>query len=246
MNRVKTGINGLDDLIEGGFPEGRTILLSGACGTGKTIFGMQYIYEGVKNYSEPGIYVTLDERPELIREDMLRFGWDLKELEDKELIQILDGSLAKIGLPSEEELSIPASGFDLDKLLLEIMRLVKRINAKRIVFDSIPALGLNFEKETSVRKAILKISYLLSKTGVTSILTSETIEGDNKFSKYGVEEYVADGVILMHYMGVGTQTNRTMHIRKMRATNHSEELHPLKITSQGIKIEKIEDVYKEV
>ncbi|MBN2127558.1 MAG: AAA family ATPase [Candidatus Diapherotrites archaeon] len=246
MNRVKTGIQGLDNLVEGGIPQGRTVLLAGACGTGKTIFGMQYIYEGAKTFSEPGIYVTLDERPELIREDMLRFGWDLRGLEEKGLIQIIDGSLAKIGLPSEEELSVPASGFDLDKLLLEIMRLTKRTNAKRVVFDSIPALGLNFEKDTDVRKAILKISYLLNRTGVTSILTSEIVEGENKFSKYGVEEYVADGVIVMHYMGVGTQSNRTIHIRKMRATKHSEELHPLKITDKGIKIEKIEDAYEKV
>lgn len=246
MNRIKTGINGLDELMEGGFPEGRTVLLSGACGTGKTIFGMQYLYEGAKTYSEPGIYITLDERPELIRQDMKRFGWDLQELEDKNLIQIIDGSLAKIGLPSEEEISVSATGFDLDKLLLEIMRLAKRINAKRVVFDSIPALGLNFEKETDVRKAILKISYLLSKTGVTSILTSETIEEKNKYSKYGVEEYVADGVLLMHYAGIGTHSNRTIHIRKMRATKHSEELHPMKITENGIKIEKIDETYEDV
>jgi KaiC/GvpD/RAD55 family RecA-like ATPase len=246
MKRIKTGIQGLDELIEGGFPEGRTILLSGGCGTGKTIFGMQYIYEGAKTFSEPGIYITLDERPNLIREDMLKLGWDLKEMESKGIIQIIDGSLAKIGLPSEEETSIPASGFDLDKLLLEIMRIAKRINAKRVVFDSIPALGLNFEKEIEVRKAILKISYLLNKTGVTSILTSEATETDNKFSKYGVEEYVADGVIIMHYMGIGTHSNRTIHIRKMRATKHSEELHPMKISKNGITIEKIEEAYEDV
>ena len=74
MKRIPTGITGLDKLVEGGFPEGRSILLSGACGTGKTIFSMQYIYNGAKKYSEPGIYVTLDERPELIREDVIRFG----------------------------------------------------------------------------------------------------------------------------------------------------------------------------
>ncbi len=244
MKRVKTGIKGLDELIEGGLPECRSFLVSGGCGTGKTIFCMQYIYNGVTKFNEPGIYVTLDERPDLIREDVLRFGWDLKKMEDENMLQIIDGSIAKTGIPSEEEFAMPATGFDLDKLLLEIMRVTKRIGAKRLVIDSIPALGFNYEGENDVRKAILKMSYMLQRLGVTSLLTSEIQEGANKYGKYGVEEYVADGVIVLHYMGIGTQSNRTLHIRKMRATNHSEDLHPIKISSKtGITVHKIEEEY---
>lgn len=246
MDRLKTGINGMDELIEGGFPAGRSVLISGACGTGKTLMGIQYIYKGAVEHKEPGVYVTLDERPELIREDVMRFGWDLKKMEEKNLINIVDGSIAKLGMPSEEEFSLPVTGYDIDKLLLEIMRVIKRIEAKRVVIDSIPALGFNFENGNEVRKAILKISYMLMRSGVTSVLVSEIQEGVNKFGKYGVEEYVVDGVIVLHYMGVGTQSNRTMHIRKMRATKHSEDLHPLEITEQGIKIHKIEEEYGEV
>lgn len=245
VERVPSGISGLDDLMEGGFPAGRSILVSGACGTGKTIFSMQYIYYGAKKYSEPGVYVTLDERPDFIRQDVLRFGWDLRKLEDENLVHIIDGSIAKIGLPSEEEFTMPATGFDIDKLLLEIMRVSRRVGAKRVVIDSIPALGFNFENENDVRKAILKMSYLLMRTGVTSLLTSEIQEGENRFGKYGVEEYVVDGVVVLHYMGIGTQSNRTLHIRKMRATKHSEDLHPLKITNRGIVVHKIEEEYKE-
>src|SRR3989344_122037 len=243
MKRIPTGITGLDKLVEGGFPEGRSILLSGACGTGKTIFSMQYIYNGAKKYSEPGIYVTLDERPELIREDVIRFGWDLRKLEQENMLQIIDGSIAKLGIPSEEEVSMPATGFDLDKLLLEIMRVTKRIGAKRLVIDSIPALGLSLENNSEVRKSVLKLSYLLMRTGVTSIITSEIQEGANKFGKFGVEEYVVDGVIVLHYMGVGTQSNRTLHIRKMRATHHSESLHPIEITDKGIVVHKVDEEY---
>lgn len=244
LNRVKTGIAGLDGLIEGGLPEGRSILVSGGCGTGKTIFCMEYIYRGAKDFSEPGVYVTLDERPNLIREDVLRFGWDLKKLEEQNMIQIVDGSIAKLGMPSEEEFSLPVTGFDVDKLLLEVMRVIKRIGAKRVVIDSIPALGFNFDDENEIRKAILKLSYMLMRSGVTSMLTSEIQEGTNRFGKYGVEEYVVDGVIVLHYMGVGTQSNRIMHIRKMRATKHSEDLHPMEITDNGIKVSKIEEEFK--
>ena len=243
MERIPSGLNGLDALIEGGFPEGRTTLVSGGCGTGKTIFCTQYLYNGATKYKEPGIYVTLDERPELIRQDMLRFGWDIRKLEEEGLLQIIDGSLAKVGIPSEEEFSMPATGFDIDKLLLEIMRTAKRIGAKRLVIDSIPALGMNFENDSEIRNAILKLSYLLMRIGITTLVTSEVSEGENKFGKYGIEEYVVDGVIVLHYMGIGTRSNRTLHIRKMRATKHSEDLHPIEITPKGITIKKVDKEY---
>jgi len=245
MDRVPTGIKGMDDLIEGGFPFGRSVLVSGACGTGKTILSMQYIYNGAVKYSEPGVYVTLDERPDLIRKDVERFGWDIPKLEEENMFSFVDGSIAKLGIPSSEEFAMPSTGFDLDKLLLEIMRIVKKTDAKRIVVDSVPALGFNFENSSDVRKAILKMSYMLMRTGVTSILTSEVQEGANKFGKYGVEEYVVDGVIVLHYMGIGTQSNRTLHIRKMRATKHSEDLHPIEISKKGIEVHRIEEEYEE-
>ncbi|MEM0360230.1 MAG: ATPase domain-containing protein [Candidatus Diapherotrites archaeon] len=245
MERVRTGIIGLDELLEGGFPEGRAILVSGGCGTGKTTFGVQYIYAGAEKYGEPGIYVTLDERPSLIREDCLTFGWDLRKLEEENMIQIIDGSIARIGIPSDEEFALPSTGFDVDKLLIEILSSIKRYGAKRVVIDSIPSLGYNLKTEHEIRRAILKLGYLLEKAGVTSILISELGEGKNRFSKYGVEEYLVDGVIVLHYMGVGMTSNRTLHIRKMRGTKHSEDLHPLEITQRGIVVRRIEEEYGE-
>jgi KaiC/GvpD/RAD55 family RecA-like ATPase len=242
MNRVKTNIPGFDELVEGGLPEGRSFLVSGGTGTGKTIFATQFLINGVK-LNEPGVYLTLDERPELIREDMLRFGWNLRKMEDDGLLKVVDGTMAKLGMPSDEEFSLPATGFDLDKLLLELMRAIKKVKAKRVVIDSIPALGLNFENEHEIRKAVLKIVYLLARAGVTTVFTTEINEDSKQLGKYGVEEFVADGVIVLHYMGIGTQSNRTLHIRKMRATKHSEDLHPIQITDAGMKIHKVEEDY---
>lgn len=235
IQRVPTLIQGFDELIEGGFPTGRTILVSGGTGTGKTIFSMEYIVNGALK-GDSGVYVTLDERANLIREDMKRFGWDLEKLEEQGLFALIDGSVAKIGIPSDEKLSLPATGFDLDKLLLEIMRVSKKINAKRCVIDSIPALGMNFENKHEIRKAVLKMAYLLMRMGLTSILISETEEGSRRFGRYGVEEFVADGVIVLHYLGTGTTNNRTLHIRKMRATKHSENYHPIEISRKGMSI----------
>ncbi|HLC37045.1 MAG TPA: ATPase domain-containing protein [archaeon] len=238
MNRIPTGIMGMDELIEGGYPENRSMLVVGACGTGKTIFSMQFIYNGVMKYKEPGIYVTLDERPDLIKEDVLRFGWDLKKLEEKKWLKIIDGTTAKSGINEGNK------EFDLEELGHEIIKEVNAIGAKRLVIDSIPALGFNYNNVNDIRKAILRLSYLLQRTGVTTVFTSEIQEGAHKYGKYGVEEYVADGVIVLHYMGIGTQSNRTMHIRKMRGTKHSEDLHPITITKNGIEIHKLEEVYE--
>ncbi|MFH0714895.1 MAG: ATPase domain-containing protein [Candidatus Diapherotrites archaeon] len=241
MERIPTGIPGLDSLIEGGFPQGRTMLLAGGTGTGKTIFSLQYLFEGAKKYKEPGLYVTLDERPELIREDVERFGWELEKLEQENLLHIVDASVAKIGIPSKEAFALPETGFDLDKLLLEILRASKKVGAKRVVVDSLQALGLKFDEPGEARKAVLKLSYLLAKIGATSILTSEVAEGDKKFGTYGVEEYVADAVISLRYLEVGVRNNRLLHIRKMRATKHSEFLHPLEITEKGITVHNVDE-----
>jgi len=246
MEKTRTGIIGLDELLEGGFPSKRSILVSGGCGTGKTTFGVQYVYAGAEQYSEPGIYVTLDERPNLIREDCLNFGWDLRKLEEENMLQIIDGSIARIGIPSDEEFSLPSTGFDVDKLLIEILTSIKRYGAKRVVIDSIPALGYSLNSEHEVRNAILKLGYMLEKAGVTSVLISELGARKGSFSKYGVEEYLVDGVIVLHYMGVGMTSNRTLHIRKMRGTKHSEDLHPLEIGPRGIMIHRIEEEYEEM
>ncbi|HLC37872.1 MAG TPA: ATPase domain-containing protein [Candidatus Norongarragalinales archaeon] len=248
FERLKTGIKGLDDLVEGGFPKGRTILVSGATGTGKSIFGMQFIYKGAVDYGEPGVFVTFDENPDKMREDLLRFGWDIHEEEKKDKVAIIDGSSARAGSPSEEEhLLMP--GLDFNKLLVDMIGVCKKLGAKRLVVDSIPAIGQLLEREGDIRRNLLKLSYVLGKTGVTTIITSEIEEqdmkqGPTKFSKYGVEEYVADGVILLNMLSIGSTENRTAYIRKMRGTKHSLAIHPLQINEHGLNIKKAEDIFK--
>jgi KaiC/GvpD/RAD55 family RecA-like ATPase len=252
MERVPTGVNGLDELIEGGFPRGRTILLSGGCGTGKTIFSLQFLYKGVIEYNEPGIYVTIDERPELTRQDMLRFGWDLRTLEDQGMFRIVDLLRSRIGLPSEEKFQLSTEITDIDRLTLEIMQMAREIGAKRIVIDSLPALGIHITDNQKMRDMILKLSFMLRKDNLTSIFISEVPEqqfgvGPMQFSKFGVEEFVSDAVILLHYLGTSDMeggTKRTLYIRKMRATHHSEDIIPLYITDRGIHLENPEEAFK--
>jgi len=249
MVRVSTGIYGLDEMIEGGFPAGRTILLSGGCGTGKTIFAMQYIYRGALEYNEPGVFVTLDERPEMIRQDMSRFGWDIKKMESKGKMAIIDAAASKIGYPSEEKFTLPQAGIDVDRLVLRVMQIASQIGAKRIVIDSLAGLGMHIENESEIRKAILKINHMLTKADSTAILTSEVPEqsmgtGPMSYSKYGVEEYTADAVIILHYLGIGTESNRSLFVRKMRGTKHMEDIMPMEITQKGIVVKSPEEAYK--
>jgi len=240
MERLKTGIYGFDDLIEGGLPKGRTFLVSGATGTGKSIFTMQYIYKGATEFNEPGIYVTLDERPDLLRQDMLRFGWDLQAAENDGKMRIIDATVGKLGIRSEEEHSIGPVEFDTDKIILEIISSAKEINATRVVIDSVPALGLRLGDDDNIRDTILKIAYTLMRNGLTTILTTEITAGSSRFSKYDVEEFVSDGVILLNYMSGLGEGSRTLLVRKMRATNHSDDIHRMTINDAGIMIHNAE------
>jgi len=243
-DRVKTGIYGLDELIEGGFPKGRTILITGEAGTGKTIFGMQYAYRGAMEYGEPAVYVTLDERPNMLRQDMKRFGFDIDKAEKKEQFALIDASSAKAGYQSEEKYALPAMGVDVDRLLLKIMQVIDQIGAKRVVVDSLAGLGFHLNNQNEVRRAILKMNFMLMKNGATTIITSEINDSSShSYSKYGVEEYVADGVIILSYLGnSGAGANRTLFIKKMRGTSHSEEILPIEFTSKGFVVKKPESI----
>jgi KaiC/GvpD/RAD55 family RecA-like ATPase len=250
IERAQTGIYGLDELVQGGFPSKRTVLVSGACGTGKSILTMQFIYRGATEYNEPGVFVTFDEMPDKLRQDMLNFGWNIKELEAKEKIAIVDVASARAGAPSEETRAIMPGELDFDKMLTDIITTCRGIGAKRLVIDSVPAMAFQLGTEAEIRRSLLKLSYVISRTGMTTMITSEIPEQSLgagtplQFSKYGVEEYIADGVIVLSFLGIGTQAARTLYIRKMRSTRHSMEIHPLEITDKGVVIRKIEEVFK--
>lgn len=242
VERVKTGIFGLDKLLEGGFPKGRTILVSGACGTGKSIFGMQFAYNGAVEYDEPAVFVTLDERPELLREDMMRFGWDLKKLEGDGKFALFDMTATRIGIPSVEKHSMSQMIGGVDRLIQKLVQLCSQMNAKRVAIDSIASLGIQLKDEIEIRRTILKINYAMSKVGVTTVLTSEIPSGPlDVFSKNGVEEYAADGVIVLSYNMV-QETPRTLFIRKMRGTRHSEHIHPIEISSKGMSVSRFDEI----
>jgi KaiC/GvpD/RAD55 family RecA-like ATPase len=242
MDRTPSGIHGLDSLIGGGFIPARSILLAGSPGTGKTTFGLQFLCEGAKK-GEPGVVLSLEETPNTWRSDMKNYGYDLEKLESENKIRVIDASLIKLGLESDEKFVISPKDFDIDRIISKIIKEAKEIGAKRILVDSLPALDILYKADTAdVRTDILKLNYVFKANGMTTMLISEIPEGHQSYSRHGVEDFVADAVITLHYMSLGTQSGRTLVIRKMRGTAHSEDIHPVEFAKgKGIVVKKVEE-----
>ena len=227
IERVKTGIPGLDELMEGGLIKNSATLVSGGTGTGKTIFCMQFLYNGAAMYNEPGVFLTFEEdRPKLIR-DASRFGWDFEKLEKEK----------KLILAYEEPYNVEKFADLLEKKVFEI-------KARRLVIDSTSVFGLAMENAHEVRMKLFDLTKLLRKMNITSVFTSEIMEDAKGLSRFGVEEFVADGVITMHYLGMGAEYSRSLMVRKMRATAHSEDIHPIKIDKRGLTVEQAGKMYE--
>ena len=234
MNRTKTGISGFDELIGGGLLEGSTVLISGGVGTGKTIFGLQFLYNGASKFNEPGVYVTLETRPHDLRLEAKQFGWDLEELEKKKILVIIDAASSRAGLPTSEKYAL-RRGFDVSTLAEEIYRAIDESKAKRVVIDCISALGIRFSEPQEVRNELFRISALLNELKITSLLLSESITPDCQ-SRAGVEEFVTQGLISLNLVQENNLLIREMLIWKMRQTSHSMSTHKFVIGKNGIEL----------
>jgi KaiC/GvpD/RAD55 family RecA-like ATPase len=234
MTRTKTGITGLDELIGGGLVEGSTVLLSGQSGSGKTIFGLQFLYNGVTKYNEPGVYVTLETRPNELREEATQFGWDLQELEQKNALIIIDAASGKAGLPTSQKYAL-RRGFDMSTLAEEIYRAIDETKAKRLVIDCISGLGIRFNEPSEVRTELFRISALLRELKVTSLFISEIIEPDSQ-SRAGVEQFITQGLITLNLSETNGTLKRNLLVWKLKQTPHSLKKHPFKIGKSGIEV----------
>jgi KaiC/GvpD/RAD55 family RecA-like ATPase len=241
LKHVPTGIPGFDELCKGGLPKNQTYLVSGTAGAGKTIFGLQYIYNGITKYGENGIFIATEERPEQIRENVKQFGWDFEALEDEGKLAIVDASSTKIGIPSYEKY-VDARPFDMRSMLDQIMAIQEKIDAKRAVVDGTTSIGFNLQDPSKIRIELLKLSTTLEVLGLTSLMTCEIID-DGMTSRFGVEAFVTEGTILMSYKRMDAVRVRSIEILKMRGANHSQRIHPYEITSNGIVIHPNEEVY---
>lgn len=233
--RIKTGIAGLDELVGGGFPVGSCVLVSGKIGTGKSIFAMQYIANGITRYGELGVLVSLERSKKSLYNDGLSFGLQLERLERGNGLQFLGGPISTI---SRETRKAKAA---IEDLISEVVAAVESLGAKRMVLERIDLLPLLSREEPDIRLQLSELKEELYSLGCTSILTSEIPGGSEEVSEVRAEE-ILDGVIVLYYEGEGLTRDRALEIRKMRGTEHSNQLHFFDITGDGIVIKKMPEM----
>ena len=248
---VPSGIPGLDELLGGGYPRGRVILVTGGPGSGKTLMAMQFLMDGLNRFDERGVFVSLEEsRSHLIRE-MSNFGWDLEKYEQKNQIAIVDASplrqiskegdqKTELNLESDKSVRIRGPEFSIQALSTVIRNYMRVTRATRIVVDPISSLSLQFMDNYQRRSAMIDLLDSLVGMGTTSLVTAEM------GNQYGLgltqreipsEEYLCHGVIVLHNSHVaGRGIVSTIEIEKMRECKHDRQLHPYSIMENGVTV----------
>lgn len=233
MERVKTGIPGVDEMLNGGLVAGRPHIVLGSPGSGKTIFGMQFLLEGVKQ-KEKGLYITLEESSEELIQNMSVFGWDLNSIKIVDTTHEIgaDKWLIKADtIVSKPEFSL----INLMRVMRERMQIYK---PKRIVIDSLTSIKMLYEKKYDMRRGLLALMNFLFRSGATSILTS-SIE-----SEIRMEESLASGIIKLHMIESKGETLNAINIVKMRGCDFDKHIRPMKITNKGIVVFQSETLFE--
>ncbi|MCC7569837.1 AAA family ATPase [Candidatus Micrarchaeota archaeon] len=229
MTRIPTGIPGFDELIEGGFDENSTNIIVGSAGTGKTIFALNFLYNGITKYKENGIYISLEEKKERVYVHTERFGWNLEDLEKK-------NKFVFVHYPAQQ----------IEKFIEDapyLKDLIKEHKIKRVVIDSATSLMLLQKDAYARRQIFLKLMSIISGWGCTVLLTSEgTQKGDRLVPKFNIE-YLVDGVVAVHTVRKGDVKDKALEIVKMRGTKHSHRLVPMKIVKEGIAVYPTQGVF---
>lgn len=218
IERVKTGIKGLDELISGGFPSGSSILITGTAGSGKSMLAMQYLYYGAKEHGERGLFISLEEEPERLIDDFSPILKDIEDLVKDKKIMIVKTELYK---------------FDEAKSMIE--DLIDKFKPTRVVVDPTTIVSLYFENVLQARRSLVELTEMLKKLGCTTLMTSESDE--RQPVTLGIEEFIVDAVVVLNCgIDVVGGKPRSLYVKKMRRTKHDLNTHPFEITTDGIKI----------
>lgn len=239
--KITTGINGLDELIGGGIPEGRTILVIGGPGSGKTILCSQFLYKGIYENKENAVFVSLDEGKDNLYSEMHQFGWDFRKAEGEGKFALIDATrmsrvaMLKEKLYKEESKSLRGKALSVDKLIEELQAKIAQVDAKRVVVDTLAALTYRFPDLIERRNTIVDLIESLADLKVTSLVTTEL--GYLGLERNALEEeFLVHGVIMMQTLFSGGTTTRAMQVEKMREAKVNPSLVPYSIDRNGIEV----------
>ena len=230
MERLKTAISGFDELIQGGYIKNTVNLISGPAGSGKSLFGMQFIYNGVQMYDECGIFITLEEGSDNVRNTMISHNMDIDKFITEGKLYIIDlGEVEKDTSKSARRIR----GFE--SLAEFLSNLIKISHANRVVVDNLSPIGINYETSGDLRQGLFRFGRFLKENDVTAILVSESLN-DKQLTRFGVEEFIADSYVQLQFREEAGELKRYLMVRKIRFSEHNSKIHPYQITRDGIKI----------
>lgn len=237
--RLPTGITGLDDLIDGGFPENTVNLVVGPTGSAKSLFGAQFIYNGAKYFDEKGIFLALEESRDNVLRATRNFNMDFDGFENEGKINLIDFGEIRKSCDTEEELKGQIASLATIQNFLS--NYIESQGAKRVVVDSLSAISLYYPKIENLRRELFRFTRFLKEMGVTAVLISEA--NTNNGSKCIVEQFVSDSVLMLGYENVNNEFRRTITVYKMRFTKHDPYKHPFLLNEEGIEVWGKEQIF---
>ena len=227
IRKSPTGIRGLDEISGGGLPKGRTTIICGGPGCGKTMLGIEFLVRGALEFNEPGVLMAFEETPEDIAQNVASLGFDIMDLSDKKKL-FLD-------FVSVEPNEIQETGdYDLEGLFIRLQNAVETVGAKRVMFDTLESLFSSFSNPAILRSEFRRLFRWLKDHDLTAVITAE--KGENTLTRYGLEEYVSDCVIALDHRVKDQISGRRLRIVKYRGTKHGADEYPFLIDEQGMSI----------
>ena len=234
VQKTPTGTEGLDEITRGGIPTGRNTLVCGGAGSGKTLFAMKYLLCGAMQFAEPGLCVSFEENPDELAQNMASLGYDLPALEKKKMLSVDHVQISRHEFEETGE-------YDLSGLFVRIDHGIRSIGAKRLVLDTVEVLFTGLPNEAIVRSELRRLFRWLKEQGVTTMITAETGPG-RTLTRHGLEEYVADCVILLDHRVTEQVSTRRLRVVKYRGSAHGTNEYPFLLDETGLSVVPITSV----